>query len=176
MGSPWESWLRRSPRRALLFPRFSSRYIRRRARLPSVIMQRQAPREGSIPPGSFAAKMIGAGLDAVFSPRSIAVVGASRHPGKIGYEILRNLILNEYQGVLYPVNPNARSIHGLRAYANVRDIPDAIDLAIITVPADLAVRAAEERGGPAARRLVGIPAGGPGVRGAPHAGGTRAAS
>src|SRR5256886_12086712 len=156
MGSPWESWLRRSPRRALLFPRFSSRYIRRRARLPSVIMQRQAPREGSIPPGSFAAKMIGAGLDAVFSPRSIAVVGASRHPGKIGYDILRNLILNEYQGVLYPVNPNARSIHGLRAYANVRDIPDPIDLAVITVPAELAVGEAEECGGKGARGLVEI--------------------
>src|SRR2546428_12163985 len=103
--------------------------------------------------------MAGDGLDAIFSPRSIAIIGASRHPGKIGYEILRNLILNEYQGVLYPVNPNARSIHGLRAYANVRDIPDAIDLAIITVPADLAVRAAEECGGKGARRLVDITTG-----------------
>src|SRR5207247_2607201 len=145
--------------RWVVIPRFSSRYIRRRARLPSVIMHLLATREGSIPPGRFAAKMIGVGLDAVFSPRSIAVVGASRHPGKIGYEILRNLILNEYQGVLYPVNPNARSIHGLRAYANVRDIPDAIDLAIITVPADLAVRAAEECGGQGARGLVVITAG-----------------
>src|SRR5713101_2909333 len=85
--------------------------------------------------------MTGARLDAVFSPRSIAVVGASRRPGKIGYEILRNLIVNEYQGILYPVNPNARSIHGIRAYPTVRDIPDPIDLAVITVPADLAIAA-----------------------------------
>src|SRR2546430_7420786 len=158
MGSPWESWLRRSPRRALLFPRFSSRYIRRRARLPSVIMQRQAPREGSIPPGSFAAKMIGAGLDAVFSPRSIAVVGASRHPGKIGYEILRNLILNEYQGVLYPVNPNARSIHGLRAYPSILEVPERVDLAVITVPADFALEAAEACGKKGVKGLVVITA------------------
>src|SRR5207244_10822120 len=110
-------------------------------------------------PGSFVAQLNRGGLDAFFSPRSIAVVGASLHPGKIGYEILRNLILNEYQGVLYPVNPNARSIHGLRAYPNIGDIPDPIDLAVITVPADLAVRAAEECGGQGVRGLVVIAAG-----------------
>lgn len=103
--------------------------------------------------------MAGPRLDAVFSPRSIAVVGASRRPGKIGYEILRNLIVNEYQGILYPVNPNARSIHGIRAYATVRDIPDPIDLAIITVPADLAVAAAEECGRKGVQSLVVITAG-----------------
>src|SRR5207247_1118509 len=48
------------------------------------------------------------GLDAIFSPRSIAVIGASRHRGKIGYEILRNLLVNEYQGILYPVHPDVR--------------------------------------------------------------------
>jgi acetyltransferase len=98
-------------------------------------------------------------LDAVFSPRSIAVVGASRHPGKIGYEILRNLIVNEYQGILYPVNPNARSIHGIRAYPTVGDIPDPIDLAVIAVPADLAIAAAEECGQKGVRALVVITAG-----------------
>ena len=103
--------------------------------------------------------MARARLDAVFSPRSIAVVGASRHPGKIGYEILRNLIVNEYQGILYPVNPNARSVHGIRAYPTVRDIPDPIDLAVITVPADLAVAAAEECGRKGVRGLVVITAG-----------------
>ena len=98
-------------------------------------------------------------LDVVFSPRSIAVVGASRRPGKIGYEILRNLIVNEYQGILYPVNPNARSIHGIRAYPTVRDIPDPIDLAVITVPAALATAEAEECGRKGVRALVVITAG-----------------
>jgi acyl-CoA synthetase (NDP forming) len=91
--------------------------------------------------------MAGIRLDAVFSPRSVAVVGASRHPGKIGYEILRNLIVNEYQGILYPVNPNATSIHGIRAYPNVGEIPDPVDLAVITVPARSAARVSSARPG-----------------------------
>ena len=99
------------------------------------------------------------GLESIFSPRSIAVVGASRHPGKIGYEILRNLIVNEFQGILYPVNPSATSIHGVRAYPSLRDIPDPVDLAVIAVPADLAVEAAEECGKKGVKGLVVITAG-----------------
>jgi len=99
------------------------------------------------------------GLDAIFSPRSVAVVGASRHPGKIGYEILRNLILNEYQGILYPVNPNAIGIHGVRAYPNILAVPEPVDLAVITVPADLVLEAAEACGKKGVRGLVVITAG-----------------
>src|SRR5437867_12856893 len=99
------------------------------------------------------------GLDAIFSPRSIAVIGASRHRGKIGYEILRNLIVNEYQGILYPVNPNATGIHGIRAYPRISDIPDPIDLGVITVPSDLAVDAAKACGEKGVRGLVVITAG-----------------
>src|SRR5207247_4390864 len=99
------------------------------------------------------------GLDAIFSPRSIAVIGASRHRGKIGYEILRNLIVNEYQGILYPVNPNATGIHGIRAYPRISDVPDPVDLAVITVPADLAVDAAKACGEKGVRGLVVITAG-----------------
>src|SRR5256886_4138086 len=62
---------------------------KKNTRLPSEIMQRQAPRDGSITLGSFAAMMIGAGLDDLFSPRSFAVVGASRNPVKIRYDSLR---------------------------------------------------------------------------------------
>src|SRR5437867_10483417 len=99
------------------------------------------------------------GLDAIFSPRSIAVIGASRHPGKIGYEILRNLIVNEYQGILYPVNPNAVGIHGIRAYPSIRDVPEPVDLAVVTVPADLALEAAEACGKKGVKGLVVITAG-----------------
>jgi acetyltransferase len=103
--------------------------------------------------------MTGDPLDAIFAPRSIAVIGASRHPGKIGYEILHNLIVNDFQGILYPVNPNARSIHGIRAYASVRDIPEPVDLAVITVPADAALEATEECGKKGVKGLVVITAG-----------------
>src|SRR5436189_261683 len=99
------------------------------------------------------------GLDAIFSPRSIAVIGASRHRGKIGYEILRNLIVNEYQGILYPVNPNATGIHGIRTYPSISDVPDPVDLAVITVPSDLAVDAAKACGEKGVRGLVVITAG-----------------
>ena len=100
-----------------------------------------------------------AGLDAIFSPTSIAVIGASRHREKIGYAILHNLIVNEYQGTLYPVNPKAASIHGIRAYPSVLAIPDPVDLAIIAVPAEGALAAVEECGRKGVPGLVVITAG-----------------
>src|SRR5256885_2196392 len=121
--------------------------------------RRRPLRQSSLARGSLAAKMTEDGLDAIFSPRSVAVVGASRHPGKIGYEILRNLILNEYQGILYPVNPNAIGIHGVRAYPNILAVPEPVDLAVITVPADLVLEAAEACGKKGVRGLVVITAG-----------------
>jgi len=99
------------------------------------------------------------GLDAIFSPSSIAIVGASRHRGKIGYEILHNLIVNEYQGTVYPVNPKATSVHGIRAYPSVLEIPDRVDLAVITVPAEVALEAVEDCGKKGVKGLVVITAG-----------------
>src|SRR6266705_5254167 len=109
--------------------------------------------------GRLATRMPEDALQAIFSPRSIAVVGASRHPGKIGYEILRNLIVNEYQGILYPVNPNAIGIHGIRAYSSVLEVPEPVELAVITVPADLVLEAAEACGKKGVKGLVVITAG-----------------
>lgn len=103
--------------------------------------------------------MAGNRLDAIFAPRSIAVVGASRHPTKIGYQILRNLIVNEFQGILYPINPHATSIHGIRAYPRVLDVPDPVDLAVITIPADSVIEAAEECGEKGVQGLLVISAG-----------------
>jgi len=95
----------------------------------------------------------------IFFPDSIAVIGASRHKGKVGYAILRNLLVNEFQGKLFPVNPNADSVQGIKAYPRVGDIPDPVDLAIVTVPADLALEAVEECGRKGVRGLVVITAG-----------------
>ena len=103
--------------------------------------------------------MTRSGLESVFSPSSIAVVGASRHKGKIGYEILRNLVLGEYQGTIYPVNPKAVSIHGIPAHPTVEAIPGPVDLAIITVPVDIALDAVEACGRKGVRGLVVITAG-----------------
>ena len=103
--------------------------------------------------------MADANLGAIFSPKSIAVIGASRHPGKIGYELIHTLIINEYKGRIYPVNPKAEAIHGLPCYASVAAVPEAVDLAIITVPAENALPAVEACGEKGIRGLVVITAG-----------------
>lgn len=74
------------------------------------------------------------GLDAIFRPRSVAVVGASRDPGSVGAALLRNLLATGYDGPVYPVNPSARAVQAVRAYASVEEIPDEVDLAVIAVP------------------------------------------
>ncbi|GAA1965652.1 GNAT family N-acetyltransferase [Amycolatopsis minnesotensis] len=69
-------------------------------------------------------------------PRSVAVIGASTDPTKIGYAALTNLLSADFAGTVYPVNPEHRSVRGVRAYPSVVDIPDPVDLAVVAVPAD----------------------------------------
>ncbi len=99
------------------------------------------------------------GLDAIFRPRSIAVVGASRRSGSIGHEILHNLIQHEYQGVVFPVHPTARVVHSIKAYPTVLDIPDPVDMAIVVVPYRHVLEVAEQCGEKGVRGLVVITAG-----------------
>ncbi len=73
-------------------------------------------------------------LDAILKPRSIAVVGASRQKQTIGREILHNLIDYGFSGAVHPVNPGAAAIHSIRCYPSLRDVPDAVDLAVVVVP------------------------------------------
>ena len=75
-------------------------------------------------------------LDWFFKPRSIAVVGASSKPGKIGHESLRSLLTSGFSGKIYPVNPRADEILGLKAYPSLLEIPGEVDMAVITLPAD----------------------------------------
>jgi acetate---CoA ligase (ADP-forming) len=98
-------------------------------------------------------------LDPLFRPRSIAVIGASRTPGTVGYEIVHNLLTEGFTGALYPVNPKATSVHSVPAYRSVSDIPGEIDVAIITVPKELALAIAEECGARGVRALIVITAG-----------------
>jgi acetyltransferase len=74
-------------------------------------------------------------LDAFFTPRAIAVVGASRDPRKLGYIILDNLLRARFEGAVFPVNPGAESVLGLDAFATVSAVPGPVDLAVIVVPA-----------------------------------------
>jgi len=73
-------------------------------------------------------------LDEFFHPQSIAVIGASRSPGKVGHDILKNLVHYGYKGNVYPINPSSTEIMGLTSYPSVLDVPHIIDLAIIVIP------------------------------------------
>ncbi|MCK4405192.1 MAG: CoA-binding protein, partial [Hadesarchaea archaeon] len=74
-------------------------------------------------------------LKSFFKPSSVAVVGASREPGKLGHEVLRNIIEAGFRGKLYPINPKADEVLGLKCYPSVKDVPDEVELAVIIVPA-----------------------------------------
>ncbi|HXV92997.1 MAG TPA: GNAT family N-acetyltransferase, partial [Pseudonocardia sp.] len=71
----------------------------------------------------------------VLHPKSVAVIGASTDPSKVGHAVLDNLLRGNFSGPVYPVNPEARSVRGVRAYASVTEIPDEVDLAVVAVPA-----------------------------------------
>ena len=76
-------------------------------------------------------------LETFFSPNSVAVVGASREQGKVGHELLVNLIRGGYAGKIFPINPKADQIEGLKCYPDLPSIGEAPDLVIIIVPAKL---------------------------------------
>ncbi len=85
-----------------------------------------------------------ASMRAFFEPQVVAVIGASRTRGKIGSEILNNLLAAGFMGTVVPVHPTAREVAGLTAYPRVTDIPFAIDLAMIVVPADQVLAAVDD--------------------------------
>jgi acetyl coenzyme A synthetase (ADP forming)-like protein len=83
-------------------------------------------------------------LQSFFNPKSVAVIGASRQKGKVGYEILVNLIGGGYQGKIFPVNNKADEIEGLKCYPDLASIGETPDLAIIIVPAQYVPSVLEE--------------------------------
>lgn len=98
-------------------------------------------------------------LDPIFSPKTVAVVGASRSRDSIGWSIVHNMIEAQFSGAIYPVNPKAAAIHSLKCYATLGDIPDAIDLAVITVPRSHVQGVVEEAIALGVRAFVVITAG-----------------
>lgn len=76
-------------------------------------------------------------LQYALNPKSIAVVGASRYNGKVGFKVIEGLLNWGYKGKIYPVNPRAEKVHGFDAYPTVQDIPHDVDLVFIAVPAHI---------------------------------------
>jgi len=95
-----------------------------------------------------------ASLRAFLNPKSVAVIGASRRPNTIGNFVFRNLIQQDFKGVVYPVNPNAEVVAAIKAYPSILDIPGDIDLAIIAIPADKVQQVVEESAHKGARGVV----------------------
>jgi acetyl coenzyme A synthetase (ADP forming)-like protein len=98
-------------------------------------------------------------LESFFNPQSVAVVGASRDPAKLGYAVLANLKEGGYTGRLYPINPKADEILGLKAYPSVLDVPDPVDLAVIVIPYPFVPAALEQCGQKGIPAVVVITAG-----------------
>jgi len=100
-----------------------------------------------------------ASLEPFFRPRSVAVVGASRQPGSIGYRVLHNLISSGFQGPVFPINPKAKVVGSILAYPSVKDVPYDIDLAIIAVPQPAVLSVVDDCAAKGVRALVILTAG-----------------
>jgi acetate---CoA ligase (ADP-forming) len=98
-------------------------------------------------------------LDGLFRPKSVAVVGASSQAGKIGYTVLSNLIQSKFNGPIYPVNPSADEILGLKVYPSIKDVPDEVDAAVIVVPAKFVPSVIDECGEKGVKGLIVITSG-----------------
>ncbi|MEN3050108.1 MAG: CoA-binding protein [Candidatus Methanosuratincola petrocarbonis] len=99
------------------------------------------------------------GLDVMFSPKSIAIIGASKNPKKIGYELVSNILTGGYEGRLYPVNPEGADVMGLKSYTSVKQIPGEVDLAVVAIPAAYVPDAIEECGQKGIRAALVISSG-----------------
>ncbi len=100
-----------------------------------------------------------ASLRPMLEPRAVAVVGASRDPASIGRRVLDALVAADFSGPLYPVNPAAAEIAGLRAYASAREVPAGVDLAVIAVPRDRVPAVVDDCAAAGVKSLVVITAG-----------------
>ena len=98
-------------------------------------------------------------LETLFSPKSIAVIGASRTEGKLGFAVLSNIIQSGFGGDIYPITPQADEILGLQAYPDVKDIDAKIDLAVIVIPAKFVLEELEKCGKKGVGSVIVITAG-----------------
>jgi acetyl coenzyme A synthetase (ADP forming)-like protein len=100
-----------------------------------------------------------AAVRSILEPASVAVIGASRRPRTVGNAVLRNLVEGDFAGPVYPVNPHARSVQAVPAFASVADVPGRVELAVVAVPASAVVGVARECAAKGVRALVVLSAG-----------------
>ena len=98
-------------------------------------------------------------MNRIMKPDAVAVIGASAEDGKIGNSVMKNLINGGYKGKIYPINPSADEIMGLKAYKSVKDVPGDIDVAVFAIPAKFVAQALVECGEKKIPGAVLIPSG-----------------
>ncbi len=98
-------------------------------------------------------------MNRLMRPRAIAVIGASDQEGKIGNSVMQNLVNGGFEGEIYPVNPKASEILGKKAYADVADLPDGVDVAVFCIPAKFVVDTIAKVGDKGIATAILIPSG-----------------
>ncbi len=98
-------------------------------------------------------------LDTIFRPRSVAIIGASTRRSTIGWQMLHNILMAEFNGKVFPVNPKAPVIHSIKAYSTILDVPDAVDLAIVIIPKEFVLGVVKQCGEKGVKGLIVISAG-----------------
>jgi len=98
-------------------------------------------------------------MNRIMKPESVAVIGASGETGKIGNSVMKNLINGGYKGKIYPINPSADEIMGMKAYKSVKDVPGPVDVAVFAIPAKFVAAALTECGEKKVPGAVLIPSG-----------------
>lgn len=98
-------------------------------------------------------------LQYAFNAKSVAIIGASRNPGKIGYVVLENFVKGSFRGKVFPVNPNAENILNVKCYPSISSIKENVELAVITIPGEFVPKAIEECGKKKVKAVIIISAG-----------------
>ncbi|MFF9674503.1 acetate--CoA ligase family protein [Streptomyces eurythermus] len=120
-----------------------------------IILAEQRP----VPRRTYGREEILTSMRRLMRPHSVAVIGASNEPGKIGNSVLRNLLDGGFAGDIHPVNPRADDILGRKAYKSVADVPGEVDVAVFAIPARFVAAALEEVGRKGIPNAVLIPSG-----------------
>ena len=98
-------------------------------------------------------------METMFNPRSVAVIGASDNPGKLGSHVMRSLTEGKYPGRIYPVNPGKNEMFGIKTYPSLLQVPESVDLSVIVLPAEQVPKTVIECGEQGVKGIVLITAG-----------------
>ena len=98
-------------------------------------------------------------IESFFTPKKVAVIGASRDPHKLGYGVIRNLLKYKFKGEIFPVNKNASEILDIPCYSSIEELPDGVDLAVVVLPASVVPKIIEQCGSKGIKNAIVVSGG-----------------